>query len=157
MNDSRPWARSCALALLIAAVFVGDGVASQESSLESIMQRKLDYAHVVLEALITEDWEALAEGAANLTALSNQANWFVLNTSEYTERSAAFRRAVAEIASSAEEKNQEGAALGYVEMTLTCVKCHQSLRGARRAGILELPQGSRRLLPTGQTERTNEK
>ncbi len=107
----------------------------QEPNLKFIMQRKLDNAHSLLEALITEDFETLEDSAGALRVLSEEAAWFVITTPEYTERSTAFRRAVSEIEQSAKEKNLDRAALGYVDMTLQCVRCHQLLRGTARAGL----------------------
>ena len=133
-------------ALLLAAVAIAAhaGPPSQEPSLQTIMQRKLDHAHALLEALIVEDFSTLEDSASALLGLSDQAAWFVLNTSEYTQRSTAFRMAVTEIETSAKEQNLEGAALGYVEMTLKCVQCHQFLRGAARADALfEIPAAHR--------------
>jgi hypothetical protein len=114
---------------LVAAI----SLPAQEPNLRHIMQRKLDHAHSILEALIMEDYETLEDSAGALQKLSEEAGWFVLQTSEYTERSTAFRRAAAEIEASAKERNLDRAALGYVEMTLKCVQCHQYLRGAARA------------------------
>lgn len=105
----------------------------QEPNLRFIMQRKLDHAHSILEALITEDFETLEDSAGALRKLSEEAAWFVIMTPEYAERSGSFRRSVAEIEQSAKEKNLDRAALGYVDMTLQCVRCHQFLRGTARA------------------------
>jgi hypothetical protein len=107
--------------------------AGQEPNLRFIMQRKLDHAHSILEALITEDFETLEDSAGALRALSEEAAWFVIMTPEYAERSNSFRRAVVEVEQSAKEKNLDRAALGYVDMTLQCVRCHQFLRGVARA------------------------
>jgi hypothetical protein len=107
----------------------------QEPNLQFIMQRKLDNAHSILEALITEDYESLEDSAGAIVALSNESAWFVIQTPEYTERSTSFRRAAAEIQAAAKEKNLDRAALGYVDMTLKCVQCHQYLRGTARAGF----------------------
>jgi hypothetical protein len=118
-------------------VLVGSVLSSekQEPNLRFIMQRKLDQAHSILEALITEDFETLEDSAGALRALSEEAGWFVITTPEYAERSSSFRRAVFEIEQSAKEKNLDRAALGYVDMTLQCVRCHQFLRGTARAGL----------------------
>lgn len=123
-----------AAAVITAIVMVAASSAStQEQNLRSIMQLKLDHAHTVLEALITEDFGSLKDSATALGELSNEASWFVLQTPEYTRYSSAFRLAASEIAVSADERNVERAALGYVEMTLKCVQCHQHLRGVGRA------------------------
>ena len=85
---------------------------SQEQDIEQIMQRKLDHAHSILEALIMEDYETLEDDAVALQKLSEDAGWFVLQTPEYTQRSAGFRHAVMEIEASAKKRSLEGAALG---------------------------------------------
>ncbi len=124
------------IALALTALASGQVLSSpssQEPDIRHIMQRKLDNAHSLLEALMTEDYETLEDSAGALRALSEEAGWFVLATAEYTERSTSFRRAVAEIEQSAKEKDLDGAALGYVDMTLQCVRCHEFLRGTRRA------------------------
>jgi hypothetical protein len=125
------------LGLGMVLVLVGSVLSSekQEPNLRFIMQRKLDQAHSILEALITEDFETLEDSAGALRALSEEAGWFVITTPEYAERSSSFRRAVIEIEQSAKEKNLDRAALGYVDMTLQCVRCHQFLRGTARAGL----------------------
>jgi len=107
----------------------------QEPNLRFIMQRKLDQSHSILEALITEDFETLEDSAGVLRKLTEEAGWFVIVTPEYAERSSSFRRAVIEIEQSAKEKNLDRAALGYVDMTLQCVRCHQFLRATARAGL----------------------
>jgi len=49
-----------------------------------------------------------------------------------------FRRNAASLVQKAKEKNLDGAALAYVDMTLTCVKCHKHMRETRRTR-LDLP------------------
>ena len=131
-NLALPLAGLGLVLLLVGSVL---SLEEQEPNLRFIMQRKLDHAHSLLEALITEDFETLEDSAGALRVLSEEAGWFVITTPEYTERSTTFRRAVAEIEQSAKEKNLDRAALGYVDMTLQCVRCHQFLRGTARAGL----------------------
>ena len=136
--------------VLVAVVAVGLTAAlsgSQEQDIEQIMQRKLDHAHSILEALIMEDYETLEDDAVALQKLSEDAGWFVLQTPEYTQRSAGFRHAVMEIEASAKERNLEGAALGYVDMTLKCVQCHELLRGSQMAGEYGASLGQSAQLP----------
>ena len=94
-----------------------------------------------------EDYETLEDSAAGLQKLSEEAGWFVLQTPEYTQRSAGFRHAVMEIEASAKERNLEGAALGYVDMTLKCVQCHELLRGSQMAGEYGASLGQSAQLP----------
>jgi len=123
--------------IAIAVIAVGATAAlsrSQEPDIERIMQRKLDHAHGILEALIMEDYETLQDNAVSLQKLSEEAGWFVLQTPEYAQRSAGFRAAAKAIETAAKDRSIEGAALGYVDVTLKCVQCHQLLRGSRMAG-----------------------
>jgi len=136
--------------VLVGVVAVGVTAAlsgSQEPDIHQIMQRKLDHAHSILEALIMEDYETLVDSAGALQTLSEEAGWFVLQTPEYTQRSTGFRHAVGEIESSAKERNLEGAALGYVDMTLKCVQCHELLRGRQMAGEYDAPLGQNAQFP----------
>lgn len=145
MRRSTRWAVAFGAVVWLAAAALAP---RQERDIDFIMQRKLDNAHAILEALITEDFETLEDSAGALLALSDEAAWFVLQTPEYNERSAAFRASAAAIEKAAKERNLDGAALGYVDMTLKCVQCHQFLRGTRRAEA-PLPEEIRALL--GQT------
>jgi hypothetical protein len=126
------------LALVVVLVALGAGseqpaATEQEPNIRFIMQRKLDNAHSLLEALITEDFETLEDSADALRALSEESGWFVQESSEYTELSSAFRRTVSDIEQSARDKDLHRAALGYVDMTLRCVGCHEHLRATQRA------------------------
>lgn len=82
MQHSTKWVVSVAVVAvaLMAALSV-----SQEQDIEHIMQRKLDHAHSILEALIMEDYETLEDSAIALQKLSEDAGWFVLQTPEYTQ------------------------------------------------------------------------
>jgi hypothetical protein len=67
-------------------------------------------------------------------------------TREYEVHTNNFRRALEEIVKKGKEKNLEGATLGYVDMTLTCVRCHQHTREIRDA---RLPVPSRPVIGIG--------
>jgi hypothetical protein len=133
--------------LLSVVVLAAVGLSrEQEPNLRFIMQRKLDNAHAILEALITEDYESLEDSAGAILKLSEESAWFVIQSPEYTERSTSFRRAVSEIQAAAKEKNLDRAALGYVDMTLKCVQCHRYMRGTARADLEIGPEDLGRFL-----------
>ena len=131
MSYLTKWSVARAVVVVVATASLSG---TQEPEIEQIMQRKLDHAHGILEALILADYETLEDSASALQLLSEEAGWFVLQTPEYAQRSAGFRQAAAHIEAAAKERNLEGAALGYVDMTLKCVQCHEMLRGSQRAG-----------------------
>ena len=51
-----------------------------------------------------------------------------LKTDDYRLQMAVFRRSAETVSKRAKEGNLDGATLAYVDMTLTCVKCHQTTR-----------------------------
>jgi hypothetical protein len=44
-----------------------------------------------------------------------------------------FRRIADDLVKSAKDKNLDGAALNYIELTMTCAKCHKYVREVRWA------------------------
>src|SRR5204863_284991 len=59
----------------------------------------------------------------------------VLMTPLYVLYSAEFQRVADNLAKNAQDKNLDAAALSYVELTLTCVKCHKHVREVRMARL----------------------
>ena len=95
-----------------------------------------------------EDYETLDDSAGALQTLTGEGGWFVLQTPAYTQRSAGLRHAVLEIETSAKDRNLQGAALGYVDMTLKCVQRHQLLRGTHMSWEYDAPLGQSAQLPS---------
>jgi cytochrome c556 len=56
-----------------------------------------------------------------------------LQTPEYSQRSAEFRRAADALTEAARKRNLDGATLAYVDVTTKCVSCHKYVRGVRIA------------------------
>jgi len=108
-------------------------ILAQPNRLSEFMSLKLKHSQKLLEGLVKEDFTVIASEAQSLSLLSREENWNVMQTEDYLEHSVAFRRAAEEIKKAANEKNLEGAALGYVEMTMKCVRCHKYVRGVRTA------------------------
>lgn len=96
--------------------------------LKPFMQRKLDHSKFILEGLATEDFDQIRKNAQALSLLSLESNWNVLNTQEYLQQSSDFRRSVRVITDAAKEENLDRAALGFVDLTVRCVECHNYLR-----------------------------
>ena len=100
----------------------------REQQLKPFMRQKLEHAKGVLEGLAIEDYDLIAREAQAMSLLSLESNWNVLNTEEYLEQSKDFRRVVNSITEAAREKDVHRAALGYVNLTVRCVECHDYLR-----------------------------
>jgi len=93
-----------------------------------IMRAKLAHAQGVLQALALEDFDAIASQAYSLAMLSKEADWQIHKTLPYIHYSEAFRKVCVSISHHAEKRDLHGVALDYLEMTMTCVKCHSYMR-----------------------------
>ena len=100
-----------------------------------LMRKKLEHSQKVLEGVAINDFDMIAKHAEELIAISKEAEWMVLRTPQYEVRSNEFRRTAEELIKNAEDRNLDAAALSYVEMTLTCVKCHKYVREVRKVEL----------------------
>jgi hypothetical protein len=116
-------------AILAAAAFAQ--MPDDGKDVKKFMRAKLVHSQRVLEGLTLENFEAIEKGAQQMSLLSMDASWNVLETEEYYERSADFRRAVEELQSAAHRKNLDGAALAYMGVTLKCIECHRYVRAVQ--------------------------
>ena len=117
----------CAIALACGAGHGQDKPAKKPT----LMEKKLANAQKVLEGLTKNDFEAIRDNAGILNDLSKQAAWKMVETPRYEQYSEEFQRITLKMMNQGKEKNLDGAALSYVDMTLMCVKCHQHVREVR--------------------------
>jgi len=96
-----------------------------------LMRRKLENSQKVLEGIALGDFDAIAKHAEDLIVVSEQTQWRVLETPEYHAYSTDLRRIAAVMIQKAKEKNLDGTVLAYLDLTMTCVKCHKHVRDAR--------------------------
>jgi cytochrome c556 len=134
MRDIKSW---CLALAFLAGVPTMSGHADEQQlsqqKLQELMRRKLERSQKVLEGIALNDFEKIADGAADLIQISKAAEWRVLKTPQYEVHSNDFRSSGQTLIQSAKGKNLDGAALAYVELTLTCVKCHKHVREVRMA------------------------
>jgi hypothetical protein len=100
-----------------------------------LMQEKLKNAQKLLEALAMNEFEKITGCADELMRISKQVEWTAIKTPQYELHTNSFRRAIETIQEKAKAKNVDGATLGYVDMTLTCVRCHQYTREVRETSL----------------------
>jgi cytochrome c556 len=99
------------------------------------MRLKLEHSQKVLEGLTLEDFELAAKHAQQIALLTEDETWRVYQTLEYRHHSAEFQRIANDLTKQAQKKNLDGAALAYVQMTMSCVNCHKYVRGIRTARV----------------------
>jgi hypothetical protein len=103
----------------------------EPKTVSELMQRKLTFSQKVLEGIALNDLNKVADNAEELIEISKAAQWHVLKTPRYELYSNEFQRAAEGIVKNAKGKNLDAATLSYVELTLTCVKCHKHVREVR--------------------------
>jgi hypothetical protein len=126
--------RALPLAAFVVAVAALVGIAAdatpQPDRVAAFMRAKLGHAEHVLEGLAVADYEMIERAAQELSLASLDSNWQVLQTEDYVRQSAEFRRACDSLKRAAQDKNLDGAALAWVDVTLKCVQCHKYVRDA---------------------------
>lgn len=107
------------------------GQDAQPGKRSQFMRQKLEYSKRVLEGLALEDYSLVADNARRLKRLSEAAEWqdpVIPNVQEYLPYTNEFQRLADELHKSAKDKNIDGATLAYVQLTMSCVKCHKYVR-----------------------------
>lgn len=121
------------LALISAGLLGADKAEKKEKKdpkeFETLMRKKLRRSQDALEALALEDFDKIKAAGADLKAISLMDEWKKYDTPAYNELSDDFRKAVERMNKAAEEKNLDGATIGFVQATMSCVDCHKLIRG----------------------------
>jgi hypothetical protein len=125
------------------------GHAEEPSKVSTLMRKKLEHSQKVLEALALNDYDRIASNANELILISKAAEWKVHKTPQYEVYSNEFRRNAEAMAEAAKAKNIDSATLAYVDMTLTCVKCHKHVREIRMGRLDNVPDLQRILVRNG--------
>src|SRR3569623_1054565 len=92
----------------------------EDKSSSIIMARKLDHSKGILEGLATDDFELIATNAKVMSTFTQLESWFRADVPEYKAQLELYRVANKELIRQADAKNLDGAALAYVQLTLSC-------------------------------------
>jgi hypothetical protein len=123
------------LSALLLFVGILNGHGADDKKLEQLMRKKLTHSQKVLEGIVLNDYDKIADNAQELILVSKAAEWRVLKTPQYEMHSNEFRRSAENVVQAAKNKNLDGATLAYMEMTMVCVRCHKHVREVRQARL----------------------
>ncbi len=94
-----------------------------------LMAAKLKESQAVLEGIALGDFPKVEKASVALARISQAAEFLNAGKSkEYELQINLFRRAAQTVTQKAKDKNIDGVVLGFQDMTLTCLKCHQHTR-----------------------------
>jgi hypothetical protein len=108
------------------------GHGEEPKTVSDLMRKKLVNAQKVLEGIALGNFKEVAAHGDELMFLSKEAEWKVYKTTQYELYSNEFRRAVDTMVQKAREKNLDGVTLAYLDLTMSCVKCHKYVREERK-------------------------
>ena len=116
--------------------------------LRKFMRRKLGSSTRILEGLVTEDAGKISRGATELLTMSEEEKWRASNDMMYLQHSREFRDTVRKLHVKAKSGSLDGAALAWIDVTMSCISCHDWVRDVLVVGteLREPPDESQRLL-----------
>lgn len=108
--------------------YEGDRTQTAQEISDTLMQQKLKHAQDLLSALALSDFNEMIGHSRELQRISLEARWSQPPSLDYAAFGDDFRNALDRVITAAEKRNVDNAALGYVEVVLTCVRCHEIVR-----------------------------
>ncbi len=112
-------------------------------SYKEAMQMKLKASQSILEGIALNDFKKIQAAGEEIVMVSNVSDFLRAYTGkEYLFHVELLRRPAETIASKAKEKNIDGVMIAYNELTLSCLKCHQAMRG-KKFTMLDRQDGTR--------------
>lgn len=92
------------------------------------MRKKLDLSRNILGGIASGDFDEISKNAQAMRTLSKFESFVRRGTPGYRPQVDFFEHSLDEIIRHAENKNLEGATLGFNHLTHSCVSCHKQLR-----------------------------
>ena len=92
------------------------------------MRVKMMYSSNILEGLTNKDFKLIEESANEIIGITSAEKWLVVDSMEYRRQSEELKTAAEKLKKEAKNKNLEGAALRFFDMTLKCIDCHENIR-----------------------------
>lgn len=118
---------------LTALWFLPPAEGNQKGRLSQLMIDKLRSTQSLLQGIALSDFDRITKAAEELIKLSRTADWIAHKTPRYEVHSNEFVRAAEALITKAKARNLDGVVLGYMDLTSSCVRCHQYLREIRDA------------------------
>ena len=143
----------CAAAVLIQQDALTQEV--QEDQTTPFMRAKLAGSQNVLDGLVSENFTLIRHGAENMKRMSEAVGWPRADDPVYQHMGEEFRRQCDKLVQLADASDLDGAHYTFLQMTSSCINCHNYVRRAFRVERDQSnPQGPIRLIPTEWEGRT---
>ena len=93
------------------------------------MKQKLSASQNILAGLTKEDYKAIEKNAQSMLVVGYLEKWVRSDIPGYQRMLKDFEYANKALKLAAREKNLDGATIGYIQLTMSCVQCHKLIRG----------------------------
>lgn len=113
-------------------------MADQTPQLQRVMRQKLTHSQAILGAVVTSDWATLDRESRALAKAAQDPAWIMMTAPEYLRYSDAFMNALHRLILASASKDLDAAAGAQIELTTSCVRCHQYLTRRRIAHVFGL-------------------
>ena len=127
------WLLSALVFLTIALLFVAPSLSdppTEKRTTHQMMRGKLSLSQQLLHSVVIEDYATAERQSNELAELTREAAWMAHRTDQYRLESVEFERSAYQLAAAAREKRLSETTLGFLGVTLSCVRCHRYLREA---------------------------
>ena len=95
---------------------------------KALMYQKLSHTQLILQSLMIGDKKNLLSSLEQLKSISVATTWYKNENEVFQRYSANFREAIDRMIEYQKAGNQEGVSMGYIQLTLSCMNCHESIR-----------------------------
>jgi hypothetical protein len=96
---------------------------------KELMAAKLKFSQSILEGIALNDFKLIEKNTEELFRVAQVAEFLNYRKGrEYELQMLLFKRSIDTITTKSKDKNLDGVMLGYTDMTMTCLKCHQYVR-----------------------------
>lgn len=92
------------------------------------MQKKMEYAQSILRGLASADFASISESAKQMRVLNRVEGFIRKRNPDYRTQLLTFERTCEQLVRQAKDENLEGVTLAFNQLTVSCVRCHQTLR-----------------------------
>jgi hypothetical protein len=103
----------------------------EKTTVELLMRDKLTHSQAILNGVVTEDYDKIAKYAEMMGLISRATSWHVIDNDDYRSHSKRFQQISSRLLDSAKKKNRGEVTLQYLQLTISCIECHQYI-GTKR-------------------------
>jgi len=105
-------------------------IAEQHAKPVSVwMERKMQYSQELLRGLATKDFQKIETNAKQMRLISKVEGFVRGGKEPYRTQLRTFQRVCDNMITQADQENLPGVTLAFNQLTVSCVNCHETIRG----------------------------